>query len=150
MAYITLAKIRGALPQEVTAQLLDDSGSGAPDSGVWAEIVARVTAEIDGKIGQRYPLPLATVPPLIENAAFILAAELCYQRRNFFGDANPWTKRADGIRGTKGQQGGQAGLLDDIASGAQPLTFAAKPARPSGSIISEQAKTTPSSGGMLC
>src|SRR4051812_40751531 len=120
--YITLAKIKAGLPAEITAQLLDDTGSGLPDAANWSAIVDAVTTEINGKVGQRYALPFADPQPdLLCSAAFVLAAELCYQRNNFYGESNPWTARANSIRGTQGQPGGQAGLLDRIASGEEPI-----------------------------
>jgi len=78
----------------------------------------------------------------------VLAAELCYQRRNFYGDANPWSARADGIRGTMGQKGGQPGLLDHIADGSLPLTPEIVRKKPSVSVIVERAKTTSARGAM--
>jgi phage gp36-like protein len=151
MPYLMLAQIKAALPTDITEQLLDDQGSGIADPSVWPEILAAVTREIDGKIGQRYPLPLAEpVPQIVTNAAFVLAAELLYQRKGFFGEANPWTKRAEQIRGTQGQQGGQAGLLDRIASGEEPLTTAARPQHAPAVAITTPAKTTPSTGNILC
>ncbi len=150
MAYVTSAQLRAALPPEMTAQLLDDHGTGEADSSAWSEIQAAVQTEIDGKVGMRYPVPFTDpAPAVIRNAAFILAAELIYQRKGFFNDGNPWTKRAQDIRGTQGQQGGQPGLLDRIASGEVPLTASAPRARPAGAIIAEPAKTTPRSGHML-
>lgn len=150
MPYVTAAKLRAALPAEVTARLLDDHGTGEADAGAWAEIQSAVQTEIDGKVGMRYPVPFADpVPPVIANAAFILAAELVYQRKGFFNDGNPWMKRAQDIRGTQGQQGGQPGLLDRIAAGEIPLTAEAPRSRPAGAVIAEPAKTTPSRGHML-
>jgi phage gp36-like protein len=148
--YVTLTKLKAALPAEITAQLLDDHGSGAPSPGVWDEVVAAVQAEIDGKLGMRYPVPLDPVPAVISHAAFVLAAEALYQRRNYHGDANPWTKRAEQIRGTQGQQGGQPGLLDRLASGEVPLTVQSRPARPAATAITETAKTTSGAGNLLC
>lgn len=150
MSYVTLAQMKSVLPADLFAQLLDDSGSGVADPTLWPEIVAAVTQEIDGKLGMRYPLPLTSVPPVIVHAALVLAAEAVYQRKNFYGDANPWAARANGIRGTLGQQGGQPGLLDRIASGETPLTPALKPQNKQAVAITSAAKTTPSTGAMLC
>lgn len=137
--YITLAKVRAALPEEITAQLLDDHGAGAPDSQVWSELAAAVAQEIDGKLGQRYSLPLSSVPDLVASTALVLAAELLYQRRGYFGEANPWSERAKAVRAT----------LDAIASGDQPLTATATRKNTPGAAITEAAKTHPSEGGML-
>lgn len=150
MSYITLTKIKAALPESITAQLLDDHQVGAGDPSVWAEVVVAVEGEINGKLAQRFTLPLAEpVPALIAHCAFVLTAEALYQRRNYFDDANPWTKRAQGIRGTLGQQGGQAGLLDRIASGDEPLTPATAPAKPKAHLISEPSRTHSTLGNVL-
>jgi phage gp36-like protein len=135
--YVTLSAIKGALPDEITAQLLDDDSSGAPDSTSWAAVVAAVRNEVDGKIGQRFALPLPDpVPPSVLNAAFVLAAELIYQRRGFFGDSNPYAKRAADVRT----------WLDAIATGAQPLTPDIQRKKPSASAITECARTFSPSG----
>lgn len=149
MPYVTLAKLKAGLPAEITAQLLDDTGAGVPDAANWAAIAAAIQEEIDGRLGQRFAVPLDPVPAVIANAAFVLAAELLYQRRGFYGEHNPWTKRADSIRGTQGQPGGQAGLLDKIAAGEVPLTTETARARPSISAITEPAKTTSAAGNMM-
>lgn len=138
--YITLAEMKAALPVELTEQLLDEHGTGVGDADAWAKIAAAVTREIDGKIGMRFSLPLATVPAVIHDAAFVLAAEALYHRRGYYDAANPWTKRAQGIRGTQGQQGGQPGLLDRIASGDEPLFAAARPANAVGGVIAEPSR----------
>lgn len=150
MPYVTAAQLRAALPAEVTAQLLDDHRTGEADAGTWAEIQTAVQTEIDGKLGILYPVPLAEpVPAIVRNAAFILAAELVYQRKGFFNDGNPWTKRAQDIRGTQGQQGGQPGLLDRIAAGEVPLMAGSQRARPGGVVIGERSKTFPASGNLM-
>lgn len=149
-AYVTLAQIKAGLPDEITAQLLDDTGAGTADGAAWAAIVAAVAREINGKVGQRYTLPFTDPQPdILCNAAFVLAAELCYQRKGFYGDANPWTERADGIRGTVGQKGGQEGLLDRIASGDLPLTTTTKKANAPAVAVLETSKVTPAAGGTL-
>jgi phage gp36-like protein len=150
MPYVTLDQMKAVLPAEICAQLLDDLGSGVPSGNVWSQVIAQVQAEIDGKLAMRYPLPLDPVPLVIHNAAVVLAAELLYQRKNFHGEKNPWFARANSIRGTLGQPGGQAGLLDRLASGEITLTAEAKPAKPAGSVITEPAKTTSATGRLLC
>jgi hypothetical protein len=149
MPYIELADMQAALPPEITENLLDDHGVGLGDAAAWAKIVAAVSREIDGKLGMRFAVPLSPVPAVVHDAAFVLAAEALYHRRGYYGEANPWTARAQGIRGTQGQQGGQPGLLDRIATGEIPLTAAAEPARPAGGVISEPAKTHSSARRLL-
>jgi len=146
-AYITFAQVVAGLPAGITGQLLDDTGAGTPDMDIWQQIVAAVGQEIDGKIGQRYALPLPDpLPQILLNAGFVLAAELLYQRKGFFGDSNPWFDRATAIRGTAGQQGGQPGLLDKIAAGELPLSPDLNRKRPSASVITEPTRTHSATG----
>lgn len=138
--YITYAQMKAALPPDIMAQLLDDTGSGAPDAAKWTEIVAAVGREIDGALEQKYTLPLGTVPNSIGNAAFVLAAELLYQGRGFYGEANPWTERAKGVRT----------FLGEIASGEKQLTPTTAKTKSPAAAITETAKTYPATGNTLC
>lgn len=154
MPYVTLAQMKAALPAEITDQLLDDAGSGVADPNNWPAISARVTEEIEGKVGQRYTLPIthATGLQLLGQFAFVLAAELIYQRRGYFDDTNPWSARAVAIRGDADQKG----QLDKIASGEQPLFAAAPSAAPAGAAFVESSRLTPTRpagsdrGHMMC
>lgn len=140
--YVALSDLQGKLPADIFT---------AVSSEVWARIAADVAGEIDGRLAQRYPVPLSPVPALVATAAQVLAAEAVYQQRGYYGDANPWTARANGIRGTLGQQGGQAGLLDQVASGEAPLYAAAPQASKRPAVaITEPAITTSSRGHRLC
>src|SRR5438876_694309 len=117
--YLTYDQMKAALPADIMAQLLDDTGSGVADLAKWAQVVAAVAREIDGSLEQKYALPLAVVPNSVGNAAFALAAELLYQGRGFYGDANPWTARAREVRK----------FLQSVAAGATPLLPTTRKAR---------------------
>lgn len=149
MPYITLADMQAALPPEITDSLLDDHGAGVGDAAAWTRIAEAVEREINGRLAMRYTLPLASVPAVVADAAFTLAAEALYQRRGFYGESNPWTARAQGIRGTTGQQGGQPGLLDRLANGEIPLFAAATPTNAQGGVITAPAKTQSANGHIL-
>ena len=145
--YVSRSELTAAVPADLAGQLL-----GAGGDAIWTEIEAAVAREIDGRLAARYTVPLPEpVPAIVRSAALVLAAEALYQRLNFYGDSNPWTKRADGIRGTAGQQGGQEGLLDRLAAGNPPLYAAAvqAPKRSAAAII-EPAVTTSARGNRLC
>jgi len=152
MSYLTLSQMKAALPAEITDQLLDDNGAGVGDAAVWTEIVNTVTQEIDAKVGQRYTLPIsdAQALKLLGDYAFVLAAELLYQRKGFFAAANPWTARAQSVRGTQGQQGGQPGALDNIADGSSPLVPNAPRRSTPAAAITETTKLVSSQGNNLC
>lgn len=142
--YVTLDQMKAALPADITDRLLDDAGSGVGDPNSWSAIVTRVCGEIDGKIGQRYALPVTNVTglQLLGQFAFVFAAELLYQRRGFFGEANPWTLRAGAIRGDPVHPL-MKGELDRIASGDIPLYAAATQAAPSGAALTETSRIIP-------
>lgn len=137
--YISYDEMKAALPADIMAQLLDDQGSGAPDMDKWEKILAAVKREIDGSLEQKYALPLATVPNSIGDAAFKLTAELLYSGRGFHGDANPWTEKARDVRKT----------LQKFADGSVQLLPSAVKTNAPAVLISEPAKTTPSTGNML-
>lgn len=137
--YVALSDLQGKLPADIYADVSTE---------VWARIAADVSGEIDGRLAQRYTVPLSPVPAIVATAAQVLAAEAVYQQRGFYGDSNPWTARANGIRGTLGQQGGQAGLLDKIAAGDEPLYAAAPQSSRNATAITEPS-TTYSTRGRL-
>lgn len=148
MAYVSRTELAAAVPADLAAQLLGSTGADT----LWTEIEAAVAREIDGRLAARYTVPLSEpVPAIVRSAALVLAAEALYQRLNYYGDSNPWTKRADGIRGTEGQQGGQPGLLDKLARGELPLFAAAPQAATRGAVaITEPSATTSAYGARLC
>lgn len=147
MPYVTRTELTAAVPTDLAARLLGSSGDAT-----WTEIEAAVAREIDGRLAARYTVPLAEpVPAIVRSAALVLAAEALYQRQGYYGDSNPWTKRADGIRGTEGQQGGQQGLLDRLAAGNPPLYASAPQAAARGAVaITERAPTTSATGARMC
>lgn len=144
--------MRAGLPPEITDRLTDDLGSGFGDTAVWNEVLAAVTQEIDAAVGQRYTLPIsdAAALKLLGNYAFVLAAEALYQRKGFFDAANPWLARAQSVRGTLGQPGGQAGALDRIASGEVPLVPNAPRRSAPAAALTEPAKLHSTTGANLC
>lgn len=147
MPYVLRTELTAAVPADLAAQLL-----GAGGDATWAAIEASVSRAIDGRLAARYTVPLPEpVPAIVRDAALVLAAEALYQQAGYFDAQNPWTKRAECIRGTQGQQGGQEGLLDRLAAGDPPLYAAAVQApKRTASAITEPAGTHSAAGSRLC
>jgi phage gp36-like protein len=133
MAYVDLTFLKAALPTNDLTQALDDNGDGAIDNDVWTAIQTKVQTEIDGTLGQRYatPFPDAAIPPVVKQAAYVLAIEAIYDRRNLLNEKSPERINAKNIRAK----------LSAIADGKEPLTPGVERARPSGSVIAEPSRT---------
>jgi phage gp36-like protein len=81
MAYSALDDLKKLLPEERIIELTDDAESGAVDQGVLNEAIAQADAEIDGYLGERYSVPLATVPSVIRKLSVDMAVYHLYSRR---------------------------------------------------------------------
>jgi phage gp36-like protein len=69
------------------------------DAGAWDKLIADVSEEIDGLLGQRFTVPFSSpYPPLVVVASKVLAAEALYLKRGLARDANPWSKAAERMR----------------------------------------------------
>lgn len=123
MPYLLQSDIEADIPAPFLTEALDDDNDGVADEGMWDAVAASVSTEIDGILGQRFPVPFATVPAVVKAAAQILALEKLYNRRGITGEKNPWTKQAEAAR-TK---------LNAIADGDQPLQPGAK--RPASAVV---------------
>ena len=138
--YITKQKLYAVVPRQLVEQALNDDGVGGEDPGAWESVAEAVQTAIDGPLSQRYAVPFAgTLPPLVAQAAIVLAAEMIYQRRGIHGATNPWTARADAIRAD----------LAAVASGEKPLGPQWDRESPSISTITETAKTYAQSGRLM-
>lgn len=81
MAYSTINDIRAQLDEESLIQLTDDDGAGAVDEARVTRAIADADVEIDGLIGGRYTVPLASPPGLIRKFSVAIAARNLYGRR---------------------------------------------------------------------
>lgn len=81
MAYITQADLYGELPQAIVTDALDDDRDGAADSAVATLVCDGASEQVDGYLGVRYAVPLATPPALVLRAAKVFALETLYRRR---------------------------------------------------------------------
>lgn len=82
MSYCTLADILGAIPEQELTQLTDDSIPPVMvNQAVVDQAIAAAETLINGYIGGRYPLPLATVPELVKSITLEIAVYKIYLRR---------------------------------------------------------------------
>lgn len=87
--YATVQDILGALREDVLVFSVDDENQGLDGSGNLRpdqearvlEKIKAATAEADSYIGQRYTLPLATVPELLKAKTTDIAVYLIVARR---------------------------------------------------------------------
>jgi hypothetical protein len=142
MPYVVQSDLSADIPPQFLLQALDDDGDGVQDAGLWDLISQQVSDAIDAHVGVRYRVPLVPdevkypatsgYPPIIVNAARVLAAEKIYGRR--VGDEkNPWVGRANAVR----EQ------LSLISKGKLPLDPDDQRADPSASIITDRLQTQP-------
>jgi len=87
MMYATVADLQAQLRANELTQLADDDADGTADQAVLDRAIADAQAEIDGYLGTRYTVPLATVPTLIRRLAVDLAIWNLYCRRDLMTDA---------------------------------------------------------------
>lgn len=66
MSYVTDAALAAQTYATEIEQLLDRNGDGSRDSGVLTLAMTTADAMIDGYLAGIYDVPLATVPPLIQ------------------------------------------------------------------------------------
>lgn len=131
MPYVTLDKLAALIPMEFLTQALDDDNDGDVDA--WDAVAAAVAEAIDGPLSVRYSVPFSEpLPGIVSYAALIFAAEMCYTRRDLRGDKNPYTKQAEALRKT----------ITMMSTGEMSLAPALDKVRPSGSLISETARTS--------
>jgi phage gp36-like protein len=141
MSYVAdTAELKAIMPPSKITEALDDDKDGEADAEAFAAVAGYVDNLIDGALGQRYTLPLATVPPLVTAVALTLFAEALYLRAGFSGDQNPFAKRAEDARAK----------LERIAAGDEDLTFDAEPGDGTGGQeFVETLKTRPTNGEIL-
>lgn len=134
MAYFTFAELTALIPEEWLTQSLDDDESG--DADLFAEVQASAENAVNAPLSLRYATPVA-VTPLIKRAALLIAAEMCYARRNQ-KDRFPY---AEELNGRQGQKGGLRYLLEQIGAGEMQLTPTTGGLNPSGGIVADPSRT---------
>jgi phage gp36-like protein len=96
--YATLADLLARAGEDEILQVADRDTDGVPDPAVIASAIATAESEINGYIGARYRLPLASVPELVTTWAVSIA------RYHLHRDGAPehvvrdWKSAMDGLR----------------------------------------------------
>jgi phage gp36-like protein len=113
VAYITQADLVERFGSAQILELSDRDNTGAIDAGRVAQAIADTSARIDGYLGDRYALPLLTLPAAIPPLAcdicrYILADLPTGEMRARYDDAIAWFgKVAEGKFGLGLDQTGQ-------------------------------------------
>lgn len=82
MSYTADADLLTLIAERTLIQLsADDPQAAAPDWAIVAEARAYADAQVDARLRQRYPLPLASVPRELTDWSLALARHWLYSRR---------------------------------------------------------------------
>ena len=82
MAYSTIDDILAQLDVIDLMQLTDDTNSGIYDDAVVTRAITDADVEIDGYLGSRYALPMASVPGVMRKYSVDIAVYNLYSRRS--------------------------------------------------------------------
>lgn len=82
MPYVTRDQVAARIPPPVLNDALDDDGDGTEDAGLFDNIVAAASLEVDGFLAGLYNVPFTVPPAKVGAAAFAFTCEAIYQRRN--------------------------------------------------------------------
>jgi phage gp36-like protein len=95
MAYTSLTLVEAKIPASVLTDALDDNGDGKQDAGLFDDIVAAASQEINGYLSGLYPVPFPDpAPQKVQSAAFVFVCEAIFQRRNVPDEKNPYAAQA--------------------------------------------------------
>jgi phage gp36-like protein len=134
--YVTRQEIETEIPPAYVIEALDDNADGVEDSGLFENLVAMASQDVDAALAGRYATPFADPAPApVRAAAYCFLGERLYTRRERTGDKNPFEKRADGWR-KKLELYAKGDLHLDLAVQAQLPDVAGKPA---GAAVTEAA-----------
>jgi phage gp36-like protein len=136
MSYFVLSDLEALIPPGWVVEALDDDADGDSDALLFDAVRRAAEAEVNGKIGRRYAVPLtpaagSSLAQWLQHAASMLAAGLCYKRRG----ADAWQKcpYQDEIKDIRTD-------LGKIASGELPLDVGEERAVESAEIISDDSR----------
>lgn len=94
MPYVTRDQITTQIPAPLLADALDDNRDGAEDDGLFDNIVAQSSTDVDAFLAGVFTTPFTDpVPAQVNSAAFAFVCEAIYSRRPVDGK-NPWQAAA--------------------------------------------------------
>jgi phage gp36-like protein len=126
MAYCTQADLLKRMAPEELIALTDDTQTGTADAALVSAAILEADSEIDAAIAARYPLPLASVPPIIARISIDLTTYNLFSRRAAMGMPQVVQDRRDAA----------AKLLLQIANGTMSFGVAAVPTSGNGFAVS--------------
>jgi hypothetical protein len=98
MAYVTRAEVEAKIAPSVLRDALDDDGDGFEDAGLFDQVVASASLEVDGYLGGLFTVPFTDpAPAKVRTAALMFVLEDVFGRRSLRGEersANPWKSQA--------------------------------------------------------
>jgi phage gp36-like protein len=125
--YVTLNQLKAYLQEQLLAQGLDDSGENLVTEATFSLVSEAVERDVHGYLEGRYEVPFKTnVPNLVIHACLVLCAQAIYLRRGMGGDANPFSKAAESVRGR----------LSDVSQGKVQLSLQHATTQTAGAIVS--------------
>jgi phage gp36-like protein len=86
MSYCSPSDLANVKTAAELTQLSDLAGTGQPNNTVLQAACDQASSLIDGLISPQYPLPLATVPPMLKSIAVRLAMYYLYLGRQSLPD----------------------------------------------------------------
>lgn len=89
--YALLADVQDMVDDTELVQLTDDTGAGTVDTDLVTSQLARASNIIDGYLGARYALPLASPPAILTDMCVDIAVYNMYSRRQ--GPPDHWADR---------------------------------------------------------
>lgn len=96
MPYVSQNDLLTYFSAQAVTKFLDDNGDGNPDPGLFAQIVADASMEVDGRLSQTYQVPFGDPAPVkVRAAALVFVCEAFYHRRQVPPERNPFTARAN-------------------------------------------------------
>lgn len=127
MAYTTFTALKALVPDGWVTDALDDDSDGNAEK--FEDVLAVAELEVNGALGLRYTVPLATVTSFVSSITTYICAEIVYGRRN----QQEHFPYRDALTVARRQ-------LRDIAAGDLPLSPTKEREKPSVSIISEDSR----------
>ena len=123
MAYSTIDDIKNQLDEVRLIQLTDDENTGAVVEERVTRAIADADEEIDGYVGARHAVPLATVPSIIRKLSVDIAINNLYARREKSSEIRE-TRYKNAIRFLKQVALGKISLGADDPEGSPPTSDA--------------------------